>query len=81
MFIKVKLLLIDHIMETFCNFNLHFSLILNKYALMMNPLARGVEELLPDSITSTNWCFILLRTALVISTVGAAFLIPFFGKF
>ncbi|XP_073222893.1 amino acid transporter AVT1A-like [Cicer arietinum] len=52
---------------------------LTKYALMMNPLARGVEELLPDSITSTNWCFILLRTALVISTVGAAFLIPFFG--
>ncbi|RZB47727.1 Amino acid transporter AVT1A [Glycine soja] len=46
---------------------------------MMNPLARSVEELLPDSISSTYWCFIALRTVLVISTVGAAFLIPFFG--
>ncbi|KAL5154783.1 Amino acid transporter AVT1A [Glycine soja] len=36
-------------------------------------------ELLPDSISSTYWCFIALRTVLVISTVGAAFLIPFFG--
>ncbi|XP_024625886.1 amino acid transporter AVT1A [Medicago truncatula] len=52
---------------------------LTKYALMMNPLARSVEELLPHSISSTNWCFILLRTALVISTVCAAFVIPFFG--
>ncbi|RHN47738.1 putative amino acid transporter, transmembrane domain-containing protein [Medicago truncatula] len=52
---------------------------MNKYALMMNPLARSVEELLPHSISSTNWCFILLRTALVISTVCAAFVIPFFG--
>ncbi|RHN47740.1 putative amino acid transporter, transmembrane domain-containing protein [Medicago truncatula] len=38
-----------------------------------------LEELLPDSISRTNWCFLLLRTALVISTVCAAFLIPFFG--
>jgi vesicular inhibitory amino acid transporter len=47
---------------------------------MMNPLARSVEELLPNHIARTNWCFILIRTALVISTVVAAFLIPFFGK-
>jgi vesicular inhibitory amino acid transporter len=46
---------------------------------MMNPLARSVEELLPNHIARTNWCFILIRTALVISTVVAAFLIPFFG--
>ncbi|XP_004513746.1 amino acid transporter AVT1A-like [Cicer arietinum] len=52
---------------------------LTKYALLMNPLARSLEELLPDRISSTYWCFILLRTALVISTVCAAFLIPFFG--
>ncbi|XP_019458961.1 PREDICTED: vacuolar amino acid transporter 1-like [Lupinus angustifolius] len=52
---------------------------LTKYALMMNPLARSVEELLPESISSTNWCFLLLRTLLVISTVCAAFVIPFFG--
>ncbi|KAK7344955.1 hypothetical protein VNO77_15248 [Canavalia gladiata] len=45
----------------------------------MNPLARSLEELLPKRISSTYWCFILLRTALVVSTVCAAFLIPFFG--
>ncbi|XP_027368421.1 amino acid transporter AVT1A isoform X1 [Abrus precatorius] len=50
-----------------------------KYALLMNPLARSLEELLPDRISSTYWCFILLRTALVASTVCVAFLVPFFG--
>ncbi|XP_058723997.1 amino acid transporter AVT1A-like [Vicia villosa] len=50
-----------------------------KYALLMNPLARCLEELLPERISSTYWCFILLRTVLVASTVCAAFLIPFFG--
>ncbi|XP_061361089.1 amino acid transporter AVT1A-like [Gastrolobium bilobum] len=50
-----------------------------KYALLMNPLARSLEELLPNRISNTYWCFILLRTALVASTVCAAFLIPFFG--
>ncbi|CAJ2646673.1 unnamed protein product [Trifolium pratense] len=52
---------------------------LTKYALLMNPLARSLEELLPNRVSSTYWCFILLRTALVASTVCAAFLIPFFG--
>ncbi|KAB2608407.1 vacuolar amino acid transporter 1 [Pyrus ussuriensis x Pyrus communis] len=52
-----------------------------KYALLMNPLARSIEELLPVTISNSSWCFILLRTALVISTVVSAFLIPFFGKF
>ncbi|BBH07173.1 Transmembrane amino acid transporter family protein [Prunus dulcis] len=50
-----------------------------KYALLMNPLARGIEELLPVGLSNSTWCFIVLRTALVISSVGAAFLIPFFG--
>ncbi|KAK7278971.1 hypothetical protein RJT34_24012 [Clitoria ternatea] len=45
----------------------------------MNPLARSLEELLPDRISSTYWCFILLRTVLVASTVCVAFLVPFFG--
>ncbi|KAL1351157.1 hypothetical protein AAHE18_06G076800 [Arachis hypogaea] len=56
-----------------------FSLILNKYALTMNPLARSLEELLPHRISSTTWCFMLLRTMLVLATLLAAFLIPFFG--
>lgn len=53
----------------------------NKYALLMNPLARSLEELLPDRISSSYWCFMLLRTTLVASTVCVAFLVPFFGKF
>ena len=46
----------------------------------MNPLARGIEELLPERISENIWCFLLLRTALVASSVCSAFLIPFFGK-
>ncbi|XP_050226918.1 amino acid transporter AVT1A-like [Mercurialis annua] len=52
---------------------------LTKYALLMNPLARSIEELLPVGISSSLWCFILLRTSLVFSTVIVAFLLPFFG--
>ncbi|RDX62726.1 Amino acid transporter AVT1A, partial [Mucuna pruriens] len=42
-------------------------------------VALWTTELLPDRISSTYRCYILLRTALVVSTVCAAFLIPFFG--
>ncbi|XP_022742548.1 amino acid transporter AVT1A [Durio zibethinus] len=52
---------------------------LTKYALLMIPLARSIEELLPDEVSNSLWCFILLRAALVFSTVGAAFVMPFFG--
>ncbi|KAK9290279.1 hypothetical protein L1049_008446 [Liquidambar formosana] len=45
----------------------------------MNPLARSIEEVLPVGVSSSFWCFILLRAALVISTVCIAFLLPFFG--
>lgn len=57
-----------------------FPLTLNKYALLMNPLARSMEELLPVRITNSVWCFVLLRTALVVSSVCVAFLLPFFGN-
>ncbi|CAH9068867.1 unnamed protein product [Cuscuta epithymum] len=50
-----------------------------KYALMMNPLARALEELLPQRISRSFLCFIMLRTLLLISTVCVAFLLPFFG--
>ncbi|XP_010508748.1 PREDICTED: vacuolar amino acid transporter 1-like [Camelina sativa] len=50
-----------------------------KYALLMNPLARSIEELLPLRMQENIWCFLLLRTALVASSVCSAFLIPFFG--
>lgn len=55
------------------------SLKLCKYALLMNPLARSIEELLPVRISSSLWFHILLRTALVVSTVCVAFILPFFG--
>uniref|UniRef100_A0A7N0V5E7 Amino acid transporter transmembrane domain-containing protein n=1 Tax=Kalanchoe fedtschenkoi TaxID=63787 RepID=A0A7N0V5E7_KALFE len=50
-----------------------------KYALLMNPLARSIEELLPARFADSYLCFILLRTMLVASSVCCAFLIPFFG--
>ncbi|KAL3623727.1 hypothetical protein CASFOL_032543 [Castilleja foliolosa] len=56
-----------------------FSLARNKFALLMNPLARSMEELLPPSLSNSNWSFVLIRTALVISSLFVAFIIPFFG--
>ncbi|XP_077238251.1 transmembrane amino acid transporter family protein isoform X2 [Tasmannia lanceolata] len=50
-----------------------------KYALLMNPLAKSLEELLPMRASHEIWCTILLRTGLVFSTVCVAFLLPFFG--
>ncbi|KAL8095257.1 amino acid transporter AVT1A-like [Apium graveolens] len=52
---------------------------LTKFALLINPLARSLEELLPARLSESLLCFILLRTALVISALAVAFLIPFFG--
>ncbi|WCJ33378.1 Transmembrane amino acid transporter family protein [Euphorbia peplus] len=52
---------------------------LTKYALLMNPLARSIEELLPVGVSNSVWCFILLRTGLVFSSVCVAFVVPFFG--
>lgn len=52
---------------------------LTKYALLMNPLARSIEELLPVRVANSLWCYFLLRTALVASSVCVAFSIPFFG--
>ncbi|KAG8648998.1 amino acid transporter AVT1A [Manihot esculenta] len=52
---------------------------LTKYALLMNPLARSIEELLPVGVSNSFWCFVFLRTGLVFSSVCVAFLLPFFG--
>nr|XP_017257450.1 PREDICTED: vacuolar amino acid transporter 1-like isoform X3 [Daucus carota subsp. sativus] len=49
------------------------------FALLINPLARSIEELLPVGVADAVWCSILLRTALVASSVCVAFLLPFFG--
>ncbi|XP_042452268.1 amino acid transporter AVT1A-like isoform X1 [Zingiber officinale] len=50
-----------------------------KYALLLNPIARCLEELLPQETADKLWCSMMLRTTLVISTVCVAFLLPFFG--
>ncbi|KAJ4845673.1 hypothetical protein Tsubulata_003563 [Turnera subulata] len=51
-----------------------------KYPLLMMPLARGLQGLLPQQVSDTYTCFILLRTTLVVSTVLVALLFPFFGN-
>eukprot|EP00252_Welwitschia_mirabilis_P023845 TRINITY_DN6857_c0_g1_i1.p1 TRINITY_DN6857_c0_g1~~TRINITY_DN6857_c0_g1_i1.p1 ORF type:complete len:313 (-),score=26.72 TRINITY_DN6857_c0_g1_i1:477-1415(-) len=51
-----------------------------KYALLLNPVARCLEELLPlQTASSELLTSLLIRTGLVISTVCAAFVLPFFG--
>ncbi|KAL0339761.1 UNVERIFIED_CONTAM: Amino acid transporter AVT1A [Sesamum radiatum] len=42
-------------------------------------LTWSIEELVPAKISSSFWFYILMRTALVASTVCIAFLVPFFG--
>ncbi|KAG6468450.1 hypothetical protein ZIOFF_073135 [Zingiber officinale] len=56
------------------------SLTRNRYALLLNPVARSLEELLPQETSDKVWCSMLLRTGLVVSTVLVAFVLPFFGK-
>lgn len=58
----------------------YISLARNTIALTMNPLARGIEELLPSRISSTYLSFLLIRTSLILSSLLVAFLIPFFGR-
>ncbi|KAJ4835511.1 hypothetical protein Tsubulata_023276 [Turnera subulata] len=50
-----------------------------KYPLLMLPLVKGLQDLLPQQLSHTYTCFFLLRTTLVASTVLVALLIPFFG--
>ncbi|KAK9726814.1 hypothetical protein RND81_05G238800 [Saponaria officinalis] len=50
-----------------------------KYSLLLNPLARSLEEFLPGERSNSYWYIIPLRTTLVVSSVLVAFLVPFFG--
>ncbi|XP_022983750.1 amino acid transporter AVT1A-like isoform X2 [Cucurbita maxima] len=52
---------------------------LTKYALLMTPLAKSIEERLPARVSNSLWCSILIRTALVLSSLCVALLLPFFG--
>ncbi|KAI8030668.1 Amino acid transporter AVT1C [Camellia lanceoleosa] len=50
-----------------------------KYALTMTPVALCLEELIPSSHLKSYMYSILIRTALVISTLVVALCVPFFG--
>lgn len=50
-----------------------------KYALTMSPVAMSLEELIPSSQAKSYLYSILIRTALVISTLLVGLSIPFFG--
>ncbi|KAI3677935.1 hypothetical protein L6452_37209 [Arctium lappa] len=53
--------------------------IASKVALWVVVISPAIEELLPVSFLRSTWSYVLLRTALVFSTVCVAILIPFFG--
>jgi vesicular inhibitory amino acid transporter len=52
-----------------------------KYALTITPVAHSLEELLPQRPDSVEYrsCSILIRTALVLSTIAVAVVVPYFG--
>ncbi|XP_051192098.1 amino acid transporter AVT1A [Lolium perenne] len=50
-----------------------------KFALLLNPLARSLEELRPEGFLNETIVAVILRTGLVASTVVIAFILPFFG--
>lgn len=50
-----------------------------KYALTMSPVAMSLEELIPSSNSKSRIYAIMIRTALVISTLLVGLSIPFFG--
>ncbi|KAG9138886.1 hypothetical protein Leryth_007507 [Lithospermum erythrorhizon] len=50
-----------------------------KYALTISPVAMSLEELMPSNHLKSHIYAILIRTALVISTLLVALSIPFFG--
>ncbi|KAL8467634.1 hypothetical protein ACS0TY_031028 [Phlomoides rotata] len=52
---------------------------ITKFALLLNALARGIEELLPARLSNSDWCFFLVRIALTLSTLLVALVLPFFG--
>lgn len=47
----------------------------------MTPVALSLEELIPLTVGKSHMYAILIRTALVISTLAVALSIPFFGEF
>ncbi|XP_052199771.1 amino acid transporter AVT1C-like [Diospyros lotus] len=52
---------------------------LTKYALTMTPVAMSLEELMPSNHLKSHIYAILIRTALVMSTMVVGLTVPFFG--
>ncbi|XP_063943630.1 amino acid transporter AVT1C-like isoform X1 [Daucus carota subsp. sativus] len=52
---------------------------LTKYALIMSPVAMSLEELIPSDNLQFHIYSILIRTALVLSTLFVGLSVPFFG--
>ncbi|XP_059075844.1 amino acid transporter AVT1C [Cryptomeria japonica] len=50
-----------------------------KYALTITPVALSLEELLPSTSMGLHWFSVIIRTALVVSTLVVALVVPFFG--
>ncbi|OEL30731.1 hypothetical protein BAE44_0008251, partial [Dichanthelium oligosanthes] len=72
---KIGRLLISIVLYT----ELYVIIPFTKYSLVLNPLARSIEELRPAGFLTDRVFSVMLRTALVASTVCIAFLLPFFG--
>ncbi|XAR52344.1 hypothetical protein NMG60_11020354 [Bertholletia excelsa] len=52
---------------------------LTKYALTMTPVAMSMEELIPSNHLKSHIYSVLIRAALVLSTLVVALIVPFFG--
>ncbi|CAI8602040.1 unnamed protein product [Vicia faba] len=69
-------------MDSFCiSFRVHRCcfLISSTYALSLTPVAMSVEELIPPNNPHFQFYSILIRTALVVSTLLVGLSVPFFG--
>ncbi|KAK4404766.1 Amino acid transporter AVT1A [Sesamum angolense] len=53
--------------------------VINPFTKYPFELVRSIEEVVPATVSSSFWFYILMRTALVASTLCIAFLVPFFG--
>lgn len=63
-----------------CKTMMLLSLTRRTYALIMSPVAMSLEELIPSDNLQFHIYSILIRTALVLSTLFVGLSVPFFGK-
>lgn len=61
-------------------YKFRLSLIRFTYALTMSPVALSLEELIPSNHLKSHVYALCIRTALVLSTLLVALIVPFFGN-